>query len=190
MHLYPFWIRFYTNASFDLWADPFISSYVASPLIQARALEQLGATLPDSLHKQFCLSQVLCFLFLEGKKKVMEREEPFVLPHLRREGTDSRVSDFYSTPFSYRCCLNIYTPYFFQATSLVWGDRLWNMKCYCKASFLKVCSTENSSATHLEKSPAEITAPINILNVLISPAAQGNVHIWPSQALFSKFIRT
>lgn len=35
MHLYPFWIRSYTNASFDLGADPFISSYMASPLIQA-----------------------------------------------------------------------------------------------------------------------------------------------------------
>lgn len=57
MHLYPFWIRFYTNALFDLCTNPFISSYVASPLIQARASEQLGTTVPDSLHKQFVCSK-------------------------------------------------------------------------------------------------------------------------------------
>lgn len=51
MHLYPFWIRFHTNVPFDLWADPFISSYVASPLIQAEAWEPLWNAASDSLQK-------------------------------------------------------------------------------------------------------------------------------------------
>ena len=143
MHLYPFWIRFYTNALFDLCTNPFISSYVASPLIQARASEQLGTTVSASLHKQFCLFQVPCFLFLEEKLKVMEREELLAFLYLRREGTDSRAQWFYSTPFSYRCCLNIYAPCFFKQPALFCGKRLWNVKCYYKSSFLnlKVHST-------------------------------------------------
>lgn len=147
MHLYPFWIRFYTNVSFDLQADPFISSYVASPLIQAWALEPLGTTVPDSLHKQLCLFRVPCFLFLEGEKKGRGQQGSCARSRIWKGDRDRRWARcFLLMPFPFRRHLNIYAPNFLeQPGSLRWHG-LWSLKYYGRAPLFKACSTQHASA--------------------------------------------
>lgn len=112
MHLYSFWPRFYTNALFDLCTNPFISSYVASPLIQAREPEQLGTTVPDLFAQAVLFVPSALLLVLEGKIESDGERGVTVIPVSEKGRTDSGAQWFYSTPFSYRCCLNIYAPTF------------------------------------------------------------------------------
>lgn len=153
MHLYPFWIRFYTNALFDLCTNPFISSYVALPLIQERASEQLGTPVPDSLHKQFCLFQVSCFLFLEEKMKVMERERSYSHSCIwEGKGQTAGLND--SIPaLSHTGAALIFMLPIFSSNQLCFVATACEMRSVTTnhlSSNLKIHSTGNSSARSFE----------------------------------------
>lgn len=62
---------------------------MASPLIQAEALEPLGTSVPDSLHKQLFVPSALLLVLGGGKKKVGGRGATHAPAFEKGTGTDS-----------------------------------------------------------------------------------------------------